>query len=809
MRTSEYYKSSDLITFVTVSQAYAVGGTYSIWTTSTPGPYVYTMTEEYRATYPVPSPRCSLSTSTQCKFSADCDKCTISGGTVRLLYFPTSRTVSGDHNTTTAPATTGLATAVYGNATLTSPSVYISFHTAYAENACGAQVGNRHPGAILSLKPDQLSSAYGLYGTMYSEGLDPLGYSSSTPYLIAASFDLANLNWPVPASAYENQPKFALGGEVFSVIFDDYNPVLAVPPQIRSLDPAWKSCALDWQGLYDPPKALHPASVMAGPVTTAGNDPVVTAAVPSSAPDSPARETNSASIVTHVSSIALATLEPSQMASHVGSASSSSTELRSEAISTTPPLSSHSELVTNGVTTPRTVSVDATQTAASDSAQTIESHMAGTTDSAGQDTSASSLSRLPAAAASGDAYSPTSSLRTSLGTPSVMGAHSRAFVATSSLSAIYTGEGGDTSRFSVGSSSEVDPVATSDPSSPTTELLSDIAASEPTRSGVSARISSGQDPQVIAIGSATITRGATALTVSGVKLSLGTGKVVAGGTTITLPDAQYAPSNSAATDTLMTFVADGRTLSASVVRQEGTIRSSGTTQDPDPSVSAAVFSFGSHVYTVSRVDASEVVVAGDTISAGGSGIAVPAGTLSLGSNDELMLMWTATKQTHTTPGLATTVAEEGAVLALLSSTITAMRPQGASDGVIAVDGVTLTAGGAAFTISRETVSALSDGLIVASDGRRETMSLHALTATTTIAKSTLATSPATSIKVVDHSYATNPAVPTATATSGAERRAALAGATIWRLMLMLTLVLSLFKMLSHGAYPHSTVIVTV
>lgn len=204
---------------------------------------IFTETDMYRAPYLVPKPACALSTTTQCRFRPDCAKCTISGGTVELLYFPVSRTTDPNATMTTAPQT-----ALYGTTTLTAPTVYISFQTAYALNDCGTQVGARHPGALLPLHISQLSSVWGLYGTLYSQGIDPLDPVASTPYLRAGPFNLADLNWPVPASAYMNQPKFALGREIFSVVFDDYNPVLAVPPQVRGLDEKWEGCALDWVG---------------------------------------------------------------------------------------------------------------------------------------------------------------------------------------------------------------------------------------------------------------------------------------------------------------------------------------------------------------------------------------------------------------------------------------------------------------------------------------------------------------------------------------------------------------------------------
>ncbi|KAF2765150.1 hypothetical protein EJ03DRAFT_218604 [Teratosphaeria nubilosa] len=48
-----------------------------------------------------------------------------------------------------------------------------------------------------------------------------------------------------------------------------YRPHLVVPPEIHGIDPAWSTCLLGLNGLYDPPKALQPVSTLAG-VSTPG-----------------------------------------------------------------------------------------------------------------------------------------------------------------------------------------------------------------------------------------------------------------------------------------------------------------------------------------------------------------------------------------------------------------------------------------------------------------------------------------------------------------------------------------------------------
>lgn len=109
----------------------------------------------------------------------------------------------------------------------------------------------------------------------------------------AYSFNFADLNYPVPASAWNgvlNPGMYAdcpfgawdfINGESVNgppctaTLYDPaYNPVLFVPPQIRSMDPAWASCELSLGGFYDPPHALQPATTVdAASVTTTAATP--------------------------------------------------------------------------------------------------------------------------------------------------------------------------------------------------------------------------------------------------------------------------------------------------------------------------------------------------------------------------------------------------------------------------------------------------------------------------------------------------------------------------------------------------------
>lgn len=171
---------------------------------------------------------------------------------MQLLYWPVGPTTASSNVTmtnSTAPRnSTRLVTATYDGTVLTSPSVYISFATVYAENACNTTVGTPRTGSILGMNPADLSSALGNY-----HAISTLADTSGTTALsmVALPFDFSDLNWPYNPYAWEEQPRCnEFIAEICPVIMKgSYDPVLVVPSQVRNLDPAWASCALDWQGM--------------------------------------------------------------------------------------------------------------------------------------------------------------------------------------------------------------------------------------------------------------------------------------------------------------------------------------------------------------------------------------------------------------------------------------------------------------------------------------------------------------------------------------------------------------------------------
>ncbi|KAK5745154.1 hypothetical protein LTR17_001606 [Elasticomyces elasticus] len=132
----------------------------------------------------------------------------------------------------------------------------------------------------------------------------------------AHSFNFADLNPPVPASAFFMQQwcdsSDGIGGNLSLynyrvngvghiaglcqhqtdyVIYDEsYNPMIALPPQFRALDPAWSQCLLQLGGVYDPPKPRQQATSLDAPTKPV---PVSTATTPAT----PAQTASPATVI--------------------------------------------------------------------------------------------------------------------------------------------------------------------------------------------------------------------------------------------------------------------------------------------------------------------------------------------------------------------------------------------------------------------------------------------------------------------------------------------------------------------------------
>lgn len=98
------------------------------------------------------------------------------------------------------------------------------------------------------------------------------GYGWPNGQQYTDSFNFTDLYvTPVPDSIYEMQPRCAAsrarakGGRYRPVPSDyagcartaPYEPIIVIPLEVRSLDPAWALCNGGIRGVYDPPRKLY------------------------------------------------------------------------------------------------------------------------------------------------------------------------------------------------------------------------------------------------------------------------------------------------------------------------------------------------------------------------------------------------------------------------------------------------------------------------------------------------------------------------------------------------------------------------
>ncbi|KAI9666008.1 MAG: hypothetical protein M1821_003943 [Bathelium mastoideum] len=238
----------------------------------------------------LPNPACvsptSSSPATACNASqlatiftlSEYPPCTFdgAGGHVRLVYFPVT-TEGSLCNRTTIPGTPtgeGPNTATWDGTTFTSGTAYISFETMQAYDRCGSLTGTPMSNFFLGLPSSAVSSACS--GTN-----NPAGWNNGAGDQIPLTY--ADLEPPIRADVYKCMSQCAYGAtdqddgvpywtSLCPTIWDDYSPILVIPTQIQTLQPAWSSCGFDL-GLigdfaYDPPHVLTPQGVAAVPTST-------------------------------------------------------------------------------------------------------------------------------------------------------------------------------------------------------------------------------------------------------------------------------------------------------------------------------------------------------------------------------------------------------------------------------------------------------------------------------------------------------------------------------------------------------------
>ena len=137
--------------------------------------------------------------------------------------------------------------------TFTSPTIYVSYNMLYASDSCKG-IGATYRNTIIPLTNNaELSSL------IYHPGDQDWASTYST-----ISYNLTDLILPIPVSLYDKDPRCAYASSTWAynqfLSYDTLNsewymtttyscpqaaayaPIIAVPPQVTNLDPAWNDC---------------------------------------------------------------------------------------------------------------------------------------------------------------------------------------------------------------------------------------------------------------------------------------------------------------------------------------------------------------------------------------------------------------------------------------------------------------------------------------------------------------------------------------------------------------------------------------
>lgn len=182
-----------------------------------------------------------------------CQSCQIQGGTVQLIYWPpaSSTWVNGFY-TALIGNRTAKSTIVTLGTTLTSPTVYVSFDSLYARDSC-SPFGKTYFNEIVAIT--HTATLKSIAGWNYRDSLGSTYSFNFTDLYVS----------PVPESIYQQQPRCAsswyhqaknenpnLSAWTCPRLFP-YEPILAIPDEVRHIDPGWVDCIGSINGVYDPP----------------------------------------------------------------------------------------------------------------------------------------------------------------------------------------------------------------------------------------------------------------------------------------------------------------------------------------------------------------------------------------------------------------------------------------------------------------------------------------------------------------------------------------------------------------------------
>lgn len=165
-----------------------------------------------------------------------CGQCTLDGGTVQLYWWPTMSSAARKSNLTVVEPDSASKISVLDGTTFVSPSVYVSLHSIYATNSC-SRVGKDLSATLLAVQPQDLSTLQH-WGEMVAQ-------SGANVY---GRLNFTELTGLPPELQYELQPSCVFAG-CATIYPTPVSPILVVPSQVRSMDPAWADCVAGLNGL--------------------------------------------------------------------------------------------------------------------------------------------------------------------------------------------------------------------------------------------------------------------------------------------------------------------------------------------------------------------------------------------------------------------------------------------------------------------------------------------------------------------------------------------------------------------------------
>ncbi|KAI7192350.1 hypothetical protein KC316_g6681 [Hortaea werneckii] len=707
--------------------------------------------------------------------SLGCQTCAITGDTVQVYYWPPTTATAVENGTLTASAShalnngaanaTGPVTAIVGDATLTSPTIYISYRSLYASNSCH-QVGQRYSNTIIPLaKNDDLKSlAYHQLDDMPARpGLS--GSPSSWEYE-ELPFNLTDLTEPVPQSIYMQLPRCQLSlsaytkagfdaGDFTCSEYGAYKPLIAIPTEVRDLDPAWASCTAWYGGAYDPPKALQGATALATPevptpvkATSASAGSKATDSLPSQTatplPADPAGSSGADSSDPNASSdVSSEKGSPAATASSKASGSASSAE---SLPSSNPDTSAKADPL-----------VDATQTGTLEASQNTADAFTQTTSRSQDPDKSDSYQAQPtksdANALTGEVDDGSLNQASQTEAAFTRQTTNALSILQSALSSINTVEDPKTVTSSVstepsvvnsrvGGSEAVGKASTvsQDRESSATLETQGVHATPSGTPGAGSTIGEGPLAESPAPEVST-TAGHQQVTV----LTIGSMEVTASATPggVVLQNEEETTTLSAG-EADVTFAGEAVSLDSQSQLAVGSSTYAIAVQEPASTMTA--FSLGGQTYYPNAVSdkANAIEVAGNTLSAGGPAetlddghvVSAAKGGLLIDSTSSLLIPHVATSapSAQSKPTLVTIAGSEYTASAISS------RPS-----EIVIGSHTLSAGGLAATINGQTISQASDGVIVA-DGttlKVPSNTLSRASAEVTYTASSLRSGPAT------------------------------------------------------------------